>query len=81
MYLQTAMSFATYYKKLVSMVDRLSYSLALYQEYEPIVGDCPRFQDALATTYYHTLVFINKARTVFSRRGRSNPVLKVFCVS
>lgn len=72
-YLQMAVSFAAYFGELMSMVERLSRSLALYQEYEPMLGDYPRFEEALVATYHPALVFICKARAVFSRSGRLHP--------
>ena len=57
------------------MVERLNHSLALYQEYEPILSEYPRFQKALAVTYYNTLVFLNKARTVFTMSGEPTLIL------
>jgi hypothetical protein len=69
---KSGISFSQYFKQLVSMVERLSSSFSLYQEYEKLLGNNKRFQEALAEVYFDTLVFLRKAKTVFTTKGFGN---------
>ena len=47
------------------MMEKLGASLSRYSEYERLLGDSRRFQEALADVYSNVLVFFKKARAVF----------------
>ena len=54
------------------MIENLSTSFSLYQEYEKLLGSNKRFQEALAEVYFDTLVFLQKAKIVFTTKGFGN---------
>ena len=51
------------------MIEKLSDSFSRYQEYEVLLREDERFQEALAAVYYDILVFLKKAKEVFTARG------------
>lgn len=54
------------------MVERLSGSCTLYREYEGLLGQNERFQEALGAVYYDVLMFLKKAKSVFMSKGSSS---------
>lgn len=63
------------------MMERLGSSLSVYQEYEKLLSSEQQFQETLADVYFETMVFLKKAKTVFSRKGywTSQLVMQVLC--
>ena len=51
------------------MIERLSDSFSLYQEYGVLLGGNQRFQEALSAIYYDILIFLKKAKNVFMTKG------------
>ncbi|KIW86271.1 hypothetical protein Z517_01666 [Fonsecaea pedrosoi CBS 271.37] len=60
-----------YLERLIHAIEDISDKVSLYAEYEKLLKGHVRFQAALAEVYYDTLVFLHKAKTVFSKRGLS----------
>ena len=79
---KSAVSFSQYFKKLVAMTERLSDSFSLYREYEGLLGNSRRFQEALADVYFDVLMFLKKAKLVFMTKGlpKSFPHFQGFVV-
>lgn len=67
--MESAQPFTQYFEKLVTMIEGLSDSFSRYQEYETILIGSQRFQSALAAVYYDILVFLKKAKSVFTTKG------------
>jgi hypothetical protein len=57
------------------MIERLSDSISRYREYEVLIGSNQRFQTALAAAYYDILIFLQKAKTVFTKKGSQSRFL------
>jgi hypothetical protein len=57
------------------MIEILSDSFSRYQEYEVLLGSNQRFQEALAAVYYDILIFLKKAKNVFTTKGSPKPFL------
>jgi len=55
------------------MIERLGPSLSLYQEYEKLLSNSQRFQEALANVYFDILMFLKDARSVFIIKGFLKP--------
>ena len=51
------------------MMERLGSSVSVYQEYEKLLSTEQQFQETLADVYFETMVFLKKAKAVFSRKG------------
>jgi hypothetical protein len=51
------------------MVQRIGDMLPVYMEYGSVLRDCVRFQTVLAEVYYDILLFLYKAKNVFSKPG------------
>jgi hypothetical protein len=51
------------------MVEKLSSSLSIYQEYEQLLSNSQRFREALAAVYFDILIFLKKAKLVFMTKG------------
>lgn len=51
------------------MIERLSDAFSRYHEYEILLGRNQRFQEALGSVYYDVLVFLKKAKKIFTARG------------
>lgn len=77
---QSTLAFSQYFKKLVDMMEKLGGSISVYQEYEKLLSTERQFQETLADVYFETMVFLKKAKAVFSRKGRlpSHLVIKIF---
>ena len=68
---KTGRAFSEYFSKIISMIETLSDSISRYQEYEVMLSDNDRFQEALAALFYDTLVFLHKAKKILASRGQS----------
>ncbi|OAL21718.1 hypothetical protein AYO22_07660 [Fonsecaea multimorphosa] len=68
--LEVASSHSRYLERLIDAVEDITDKVSLYAEYESLLKGDLRFQAALADVYYDTLVFLHKAKTVFSKRGQ-----------
>ena len=51
------------------MIETINDTLSIYSQYEQLFLNIDRFQAALADTYYNTLLFLYKAKTVFAKPG------------
>lgn len=63
------------------MMERLGGSISVYQDYEKLLSSEQQFQETLADVYFETMVFLKKAKAVFSKKGflTSHPVMQVLC--
>ena len=68
-HVKSARSFIQYFEKVTSMIEKLSNAVSRYQEYEILLGGNQRFQEALGFVYYDALVFLKKAKQLFTARG------------
>ncbi|OAP62379.1 hypothetical protein AYL99_04582 [Fonsecaea erecta] len=66
-----ASSHSQYLERLIHAIEDISDKVSLYAEYENLLKGDLRFQAALADVYYDTLVFLHRAKIVFSKRGIS----------
>lgn len=78
---QSTLSFSQYFKNLADMMERLGSSVSVYQEYEKLLSTEQHFQEALADVYFETMVFLKKAKAVFSRKGylTSPLIIQILC--
>lgn len=58
---------------MISMIEQLSDSFSRYQEYEILMCGNQRFHEALTNIYYNILIFLKKAKQVFTTRDSLNP--------
>ena len=63
------------------MIERLSDSFSLYQEREVLLSGNQRLQEALAAIYYDILIFLKKAKNVFTSKDFLDLCLNQFHLS
>ena len=59
------------------MIERLGGSLSVYQKYEKLLYNEQQFQETLADVYFETLVFLKKAKAIFSKKGYFTSYLRM----